>query len=72
MKTRIKLVLMAALTLTLVGAAVTLAQQGTRRNVPPPRPQGPCDIYGAAGDPCVAMTCHSPNRRSVIDADKTG
>src|SRR3954462_6406676 len=26
----------------------------------PARPQGPCDIYGAAGDPCVAA--HSTTR----------
>jgi hypothetical protein len=56
MKTRINLALMLALALTLIGAAL-LAQQG--RNVPP-RPQGPCDIYGAAGDPCVAA--HSTTR----------
>jgi hypothetical protein len=27
---------------------------------PPPRPKGPCDIYAAAGDPCVAA--HSTTR----------
>ena len=38
-----------------------MAQQaGAGRNVPPPRPKGPCDIYAAAGDPCVAA--HSTTR----------
>jgi hypothetical protein len=49
-----------ALTLALIGAALTMAQQaGVGRNAPP-RPQGPCDIYAAAGDPCVAA--HSTTR----------
>jgi non-reducing end alpha-L-arabinofuranosidase len=46
MKTRIKLMLLSSLALRLIGA--------------PPRPQGPCDIYAAAGDPCVAA--HSTTR----------
>ncbi len=57
MKTRIDLVLMLALALTLIGAALTMAQQA---GAAPPRPQGPCDIYGAAGTPCV--TAHSTTR----------
>ena len=61
MKTRINLVLMLALALTLIGATYSVAQQaGAGRNVPPPRPKGPCDIYAAAGDPCVAA--HSTTR----------
>jgi hypothetical protein len=61
MKTRINLVLLLALALTLIGATLTMAQQaGAGRQAPPPRPQGPCDIYGAAGDPCVAA--HSTTR----------
>src|ERR1022692_2965117 len=61
MKTRINLVLMLALALTLIGATLTIAQQtGSGPNVPPPRPKGPCDIYAAAGDPCVAA--HSTTR----------
>src|SRR3954471_7880961 len=61
MKTRINLVLMLALALTLIGAALTIAQQtGAGRNAPPPRPKGPCDIYAAAGDACVAA--HSTTR----------
>src|SRR5689334_3452596 len=59
MKTRISLVLTIA-ALTLLGGFYTMAQQaGTGRAVPP-RPKGPCDIYGAAGDPCVAA--HSTTR----------
>src|ERR1035437_4681153 len=61
MKTRTKLVLMLALALTLIGVTLTMAEQaGAGRNVPPPRPKGPCDIYTAAGDPCVAA--HSTTR----------
>jgi non-reducing end alpha-L-arabinofuranosidase len=57
MKTRIEL----ALALTLIGSASTVAQQaGAGRNLAPPRPKGPCDIYTAAGDPCVAA--HSTTR----------
>src|SRR5258708_6389451 len=59
MKTRIHLAGMLALALSLIGAVLTMAQQaGT--NVRPPRPKGPCDIYAAAGDPCVAA--HSTTR----------
>ncbi len=43
-----------ALTLTL---AVPVQ---AKTSVPPLRPQGPCDIYAAAGDPCVAA--HSTTR----------
>jgi non-reducing end alpha-L-arabinofuranosidase len=61
MKMRINLVPVLALALTLVGATLTTATQtGAGRSVPPPRPKGPCDIYAAAGDPCVAA--HSTTR----------
>src|ERR1019366_6026470 len=61
MKTRIDLAVMFALALTLIGAALTMAQQaGAGPNVAPPRPKGPCDIYAAAADPCVAA--HSTTR----------
>src|SRR5664280_1085359 len=61
MKTRIDLVLMLALALTLIGVTLTMAEQaGAGANVAPPRPKGPCDIYAAAGDPCVAA--HSTTR----------
>jgi len=36
------------------------AQTGGGRTAPPSRPQGPCDIYAAAGDACVAA--HSTTR----------
>ncbi len=41
--------------------ALTMAPHaGTNPQVPPSRPKGPCDIYAAAGDPCVAA--HSTTR----------
>jgi non-reducing end alpha-L-arabinofuranosidase len=61
MKTRIHLGLMLSLALNVVGATLTMAQRAqTRPGIPPARPQGPCDIYAAAGDPCVAA--HSTTR----------
>ena len=58
---RTKLTVGLALAGTLIGAALTMAQQaGAGSNAPPPRPKGPCDIYAAAGDPCVAA--HSTTR----------
>src|SRR6476661_4393750 len=56
MQTRIHLVMLAP-AITLLGAALIMA---TPAGEVPPRPQGPCDIYGAAGDPCVAA--HSTTR----------
>jgi len=49
--------LMLALTLTLIGSALTMAQQA---GPAPSRPKGPCDIYAAAQNPCVAA--HSTTR----------
>ena len=61
MKTRIDRALMLAVALTMTGATLTMAAQtGAGANVAPSRPQGPCDIYAAAGDPCVAA--HSTTR----------
>src|SRR5678815_1199881 len=60
MKTRNTHLQMLALALTLIGATLTARQAGAGRSVPPPRPQGPCDIYAAAGNPCVAA--HSTTR----------
>jgi len=55
MKTKIDIALTLALPLTLFAATLTTkAQTGTAHNVPAARPQGSCDIYTAAGDPCVA------------------
>jgi len=52
---------MLALSLTMTGATLTMAAQaGTGAHVAPSRPQGSCDIYAAAGDPCVAA--HSTTR----------
>jgi hypothetical protein len=61
MKTRIEFALMLAAALTFFGATLTTSQTsapGTKAVLP--RPQGPCDIYAAAGDPCVAA--HSTTR----------
>ena len=51
--------LLFALALALFGATVTFAQQAPSTGSLS-RPQGPCDIYAAAGDPCVAA--HSTTR----------
>ena len=68
MNTRIDLLRMPALALTLIGTTLTMAQQtGTGPRVAPPRPQGPCDIYAAAGDPCVAA--HSTTRALYASYD---
>ncbi len=48
---------MLALAVALSGATLTMASPGGNA---PPRPQGPCDIYAAAGAPCVAA--HSTTR----------
>lgn len=61
MNTRISVVLVLALALALAGTIFATAQRaGAGQSIPPPRPQGPCDIYGAAGTPCVAA--HSTTR----------
>src|SRR4051794_39946145 len=61
MKLTMKFVVMVALAFTLLGATSTMAQQsGAGSTAPDSRPQGPCDIYAAAGDPCVAA--HSTTR----------
>jgi non-reducing end alpha-L-arabinofuranosidase len=61
MKMRLNVPLMFALTLTLVGATLTMAQSADAGSkASSPRPKGPCDIYAAAGDPCVAA--HSTTR----------
>ena len=61
MKARISLVIMLALAFMLpVATMMVAAQAGAGRNVAPPRPEGPCDIYAANGAPCVAA--HSTTR----------
>jgi alpha-L-arabinofuranosidase B-like protein/concanavalin A-like lectin/glucanase superfamily protein/lamin tail-like protein len=50
-----------ALVLAPVGVMFALAVPAQADSkAPPPRPQGPCDIYAAAGTPCVAA--HSTTR----------
>src|SRR5262245_51272412 len=52
---------MLALTFPLFFSTLIMAQQtGAGPHAAPPRPEGPCDIYAAAGDPCVAA--HSTTR----------
>src|SRR5438034_6410729 len=53
MRMRIDLVPLLPAVLTLIGMPQTVGAA-------PPRPQGPCDIYAAAGTPCVAA--HSTTR----------
>src|SRR5215470_11776740 len=51
----------AAMALTLTAATMALAAPAhAAPPAAPPRPQGPCDIYAAAGTPCVAA--HSTTR----------
>jgi non-reducing end alpha-L-arabinofuranosidase len=56
MKTKINLARMLALALPVMGATLSMAQQTGAAS----RPKGPCDIYAAANDPCVAA--HSTTR----------
>ena len=53
---KIKVALMLPLALIVIGAIPLAAQHAGMGG----RPQGPCDIYAAAGDPCVAA--HSTTR----------
>ncbi len=55
--------LAAAMAIALVPIGVTFATvtpASAAQPAPPPRPKGPCDIYAAAGTPCVAA--HSTTR----------
>ena len=61
-RTRLRTVA-AAMAIALLPAGVTFATATAAhaaQRVLPPRPQGPCDIYAAAGTPCVAA--HSTTR----------
>jgi hypothetical protein len=61
MKTEFGFVIRLSLVLTVIGATSTLAQRSPASSgATPQRPQGSCDIYAAAGDPCVAA--HSSTR----------
>jgi non-reducing end alpha-L-arabinofuranosidase len=58
---RIYVVLTLVLALALIGATLTMATQaGAVTGTAPSRPQGPCDVYAAAGAPCAAA--HSSTR----------
>src|SRR6188474_267271 len=59
MKARLTLLQLLALAPTLIGVTVIAGQSGVGRTVSA-RPPGPCDIYAAAGNPCVAA--HSTTR----------
>ncbi|MGA7521250.1 MAG: arabinofuranosidase catalytic domain-containing protein [Acidobacteriaceae bacterium] len=60
MKTKANPALRLAVTLALMGAASVMGPQARAQSHIPSRPKGPCDIYAAAGDPCVAA--HSTTR----------
>src|SRR6202451_4860994 len=61
MKTRIDVARVVVLAFALMGVALVLVQtSGAAAGSAPARPEGPCDIYAAAGDPCVAA--HSTTR----------
>jgi hypothetical protein len=61
MKKKSRFLIILALALVLpVAMMMVMAMSGVGRNTAPPRPEGPCDIYAAAGNPCVAA--HSSTR----------
>jgi len=60
MKIRIYPACILPIALALVCATSSSAQPQGTPNTPAARPQGPCDIYAAANDPCVAA--HSTTR----------
>ena len=61
MKTRSGLGIVLALALTLPVVTLLIASEAARGGAGiPPRPEGPCDIYAAAGCPCAAA--HSSTR----------
>jgi hypothetical protein len=61
MKKKSRFIVMLTLALILPVAMIMLiSMSGAGRNVTSSRPEGPCDIYAAAGNPCVAA--HSSTR----------
>jgi hypothetical protein len=60
MTPKLTLALTVALTMVVAAGVAMALQAGAGRTAAPPRPKGPCDIYAAAGDPCVAA--HSTTR----------
>jgi len=60
MKKKSRFLVILVLALILPVAIMMMAMSRVERNVVPSRPEGPCDIYTAAGNPCVAA--HSSTR----------
>jgi non-reducing end alpha-L-arabinofuranosidase len=52
--------ILASVLLLPVAMIMLISMSGAGRNATTPRPEGPCDIYAAAGTPCVAA--HSSTR----------
>lgn len=69
MKKKSRILILLTLVLLLPAALMmVIAMSGVKSSVAPPRPEGPCDIYAAAGNPCVAA--HSSTR--ALYASYTG
>lgn len=60
MKIRVNAALIFPIAVALICSTVSTAQPQATSNASATRPQGPCDIYAAANDPCVAA--HSTTR----------
>jgi hypothetical protein len=60
MKSKSRLLMLRGVALLIPVAIITIAMTQKRANRVLPRPEGPCDIYAAAGTPCVAA--HSSTR----------
>jgi non-reducing end alpha-L-arabinofuranosidase len=61
MKNRNRFIVILSLVFILpVTMLMLISMSGINRNIIPSRPEGPCDIYEAAGNPCV--TAHSSTR----------
>ena len=60
MNTIASIALKIAVVFTVVTGTLAAQSADSRSNAVPARPQGPCDVYAAAGDPCVAA--HSTTR----------
>ena len=58
---------LAALALTILSASLALTAPASAQSASPARPKGPCDIYAAAGNPCVAA--HSSTRALYAQYD---
>jgi hypothetical protein len=60
MKKKSRFLIILAVALILPVSMMMMLAMSVGRNTAPPRPEGPCDIYAAAGNPCVAA--HSSTR----------